>query len=291
MSYGMFPGFNSLFKAVYSWCMGVAEVIIALIIGALMGGGFWGALLGGASAKAIMAVAILVKIIISYFALIISITLYQIFLTVVILILILLAVLARIILYYLEMAMTFILSYVIILWGLFIKPEKMTQGITQFFTQILKVGFMPIMITLSMVFIVIANNLIEYLYYLVLYIIDTTYTATTAGTSAIATGEGLGSKIIHFLMANPQQIGLGSSGSNIGFIGDITNALIHSGFHATSFIILLIIKVLVDLILIIKFSDWAFEIIGYRELISSTQSGMKDIIKQKAEQRFGGNII
>lgn len=289
VAYSIFPGFVELLKTIYHWFLSAGEMVVSFIIQDLTGEiPILSSLLGGLGAKAIISVAYIFHLTIFLLSAIIAVILYQIFLSIVILIIILLAILVKIILYYLEMVMTFLLSYVIVLWALFVQQGKMTQGISQFLIQIFKVGFTPILIVFSMTFILIANNLINFIYYLILYIVDKNYGAAMSDSSTVNAGSNFFTHIINYMMNMPQTIGLGSSGI---FGGEVMASMIHGGLHAVSFLVVLMIKIIADLLIIIKFSDWALEIIGYSNLISQTQSGIRETIKNKIEQKFGGNII
>jgi len=192
----------------------------------------------------------------------------------------------KVIFYYLETIIMFLLSYVMVLWGITFTPQKTIQSLGQFIFNIFKLAFTPILIVLSMFLVMIINKLIDMLYELLVFIGTHISSIFLSGISEKnytepATSYSLIS-LIHSHIANT----LNSIIVLFNYIGDV---MATGSLQGTAHIIILFIKLIIDIIIIWKFNEWAFEIVGRK--IEGGISAEITKIGEKTINKMGGGLV
>jgi len=170
------------------------------------------------------------------------------------------ALIIKIAFYFLEIFLTFLISFALSIWSLTVNPQKAWEAWGNFMFQIAKLTFMPIIIVLTSFSLIFINKLIKYLYAFTIYIIGSILnSASDLGYSYTYSSGGifdiLKQSWSHFHIFKILDIfsPLFSSISLNAFIG------------GSGGILLDIIILIVDLIIVFKLSDWVFEIFGKRD--------------------------
>lgn len=211
-------------------------------------------------------------ILIAIISFIITVIAYNIVITFLEFMIIALTIIVKMIFYYIELLITFLMSYAIVLWSISFNSNKTKENLSNFTFHIMKLAFIPILIVLSVYAVILSDKFIDLLYNMFTYIITSTSEDTLVNYSSN----------VSFLSHLWGVFDL-NSGSVFGSL------FATAGFGGAGTILLPIIKILVDLIILIKFENWTFEIIGKR--VDSGISGEMQKTFDKVSGKFGGGLV
>ena len=199
---------------------------------------------------------------------IVSVMLYNLLIMILGFIIVSFALLIKIAFYFLEIFLTYLISFALSLWAITNNSQKAWEAWNNFIFQVAKLTFMPILIVFTIFSIIIINKIIMMLY----------------GVLSFLIGEiAFSANSIEFENVN---IYVNNVESFFDYFG-VYMAI--NSFLSSSEIILHIIVILIDLLLIFKFTDWAFEIFGKRD-----NMGISGEIRQftdKIKQSYGGGLV